>query len=157
MATTLMLRGVSPRRSGNYHHERTNCLVNAKRNTRYGSALPNRVLNTIPDSPVRNSTKARCAGVSIINSEDGHNKIASAAAGKMIRRRIREHGFTRLILPFKPISDSDLTSLPNTELPVVVEEMEPDVPGAKSISFNDSADTEFYRADKFVVLSKNFA
>lgn len=75
----------------------------------------------------------------------------------MIRRRIREHGFTRLILPFKPISDSDLTSLPNTELPVVVEEMEPDVPGAKSISFNDSADTEFYRADKFVVLSKNFA
>jgi hypothetical protein len=88
---------------------------------------------------------------SIINSEDGHNKAASAAAGKMIRRRIREHGFTRLILPYKPISDSDLTSLPNTELPVVVEEMEPDVPGAKSISFNGSPDTEFYRADKFVV------
>jgi len=87
----------------------------------------------------------------IAGAEDGHLKRASAAASKMVRRRIRENGFSRLILPYKQISDSDLNQLPDTELPVIIEEMEPSSPGAKSIAFNDSADTEFYRGDKFVV------
>ena len=79
----------------------------------------------------------------IAGAEDGHLKSASAAASKMVRRRIRENGFSRLILPYKQISDTDLNQLPDTELPVIIEEMEPFSPGAKSISFNDSADTEF--------------
>lgn len=87
----------------------------------------------------------------IAGAEDGHLKKASAAASKMVRRRIRENGFSRLVLPYKQISDSDLNQLPDTELPVIIEEMEPESPGAKSIAFNDSADTEFYRGDKFVV------
>jgi len=87
----------------------------------------------------------------IIAAPEGHLKNASDAGAKMIRRRIRENGYGRLILPFKPVSDGDLSRLPNTELPVMIEEMEPDSPGAKSISFNDSADTAFYRGDKFVV------
>ena len=37
------------------------------------------------------------------------------------------------------------------ELPVIIEEMEPESVGAKDISFNDTADTAFYRGDKFVV------
>lgn len=69
----------------------------------------------------------------------------------MVRRRIRENGFGRLILPFKPVTDADLNQLPDTELPVIIEEMEPESPGAKAISFNDTADTAFYRGDKFVV------
>jgi hypothetical protein len=88
---------------------------------------------------------------SIIAAPDGFLKNASEASGRMVRRRIRENGYSRLILPYKPVGDADLARLPNTELPVVIEEMEPDSPGAKSISFNDSADTAFYRADKFVV------
>jgi len=69
----------------------------------------------------------------------------------MVRRRIRENGFGRLILPFKPCSDADLARLPDVEVPVIIEEMEPESVGAKAISFNDTADTAFYRGDKFVV------
>ena len=87
----------------------------------------------------------------INNAEPGMLKNASEAGTQMIRRRLRENGFSRLILPFRTVSDADLNYLPDTELPVIVEEMEPDSPGAKSIPFNDSADTEFYRGDKFVV------
>lgn len=82
---------------------------------------------------------------------DGFLKNASEAGTQMIRRRLRENGFTRLILPFRQVSDADLNYLPDTELPVIVEEMEPDSPGAKAIPFNDTADTAFYRGDKFVV------
>jgi hypothetical protein len=56
---------------------------------------------------------------------------------------VAENGFHRLIMPFKTVSDGDLNQLPNTEPPVVVEEMEPDSFGAKTINFNDSADTRF--------------
>jgi hypothetical protein len=87
----------------------------------------------------------------IANANDGHLKNASEQSSRMVRRRIRENGFGRLILPFKPVTDADLNQLPDTELPVIIEEMEPSSPGAKAINFNDSADTAFYRGDKFVV------
>jgi hypothetical protein len=88
----------------------------------------------------------------IVEASDGHLKNASDMTSQVVRRRLRETGFRRLILPDKPISDSELVMLPDTELPVVVELMEPDSPGAKTISFNDTADTAFYRGDKFVVI-----
>jgi len=88
----------------------------------------------------------------IENAPEGHLKRASDAGGKMIRRKLRESGITRLVIPHKNVTDEDLTYLPNTELPVIVEEMEPDSPGAKAIPFNDSADTAFYRADKFTIV-----
>ena len=87
----------------------------------------------------------------IANAQDGQLKRASESSSRMVRRRIRENGFGRLILPFKPVTDADLNQLPNTELPVIIEEMEPLSPGAKAINFNDTADTAFYRGDKFVV------
>jgi hypothetical protein len=87
----------------------------------------------------------------ISRADDGLLKNASDAGTQMIRRRLRENGFSRLILPYKQVSDADLNYLPNTELPVIVEEMEPESPGAKAIPFNDTADTAFYRGDKFVV------
>jgi hypothetical protein len=82
---------------------------------------------------------------------EGRLKNASESGTKMVRRRIRENAFGRLILPFKPFTDSDLNQMIGTELPVIIEEMEPESPGAKAISFNDTADTAFYRGDKFVV------
>jgi len=87
----------------------------------------------------------------LANANDGILKNASDSSSRMVRRRIRENGFGRLILPFKPVSDSDLNQVVDSELPVIIEEMEPDSPGAKSITFNDTADTAFYRGDKFVV------
>jgi hypothetical protein len=88
----------------------------------------------------------------LMDAGDGLCKNASDMTSQVVRRRLRETGFRRLILPDKPISDSQLVMLPDTELPVVVELMEPDSPGAKTISFNDTADTAFYRGDKFVVI-----
>lgn len=88
----------------------------------------------------------------LIVAEDGPCKNASTASQDMIRKRIRENGFSRKILPPKQISNADLNRLPNTELPVIVEDMEADQPGAKSISFNDTPDTQFYRGDKFIVI-----
>lgn len=87
----------------------------------------------------------------IIDAQDGPNEKVASASTNMIRRKLRENGFSRLILPYKQVSDDELAYLPDTELPVIVEEMEPESPGAKSISFNDTADTRFYRMDKFVV------
>jgi hypothetical protein len=82
------------------------------------------------------------------NADDGHLKRASESSSKMVRRRIRENGFGRLVLPFDPVVDADLNQMIGTELPVIIEEMEPLSPGAKAISFNDTADTAFYRGDK---------
>lgn len=88
----------------------------------------------------------------LIDAEDGPCKNASSASQDMIRKRIRENGFSRKILPPKQISNADLNRLPTTELPVIVEDMESDQPGAKSISFNDTPDTQFYRGDKFIII-----
>jgi hypothetical protein len=81
---------------------------------------------------------------------DGQLKNASVAGTKMIKRRIREAGFARMILPFKPVVDPT-QRLPDSDMPVVVEEMEPDSPGAKSAAFMDSPDTVFFHGDTFVV------
>jgi hypothetical protein len=85
-------------------------------------------------------------------AEDGIQKNASAQGTRVIRRRIRESGFQRLIMEYEPISNDQLTYLPNTELAAKVEEMEPDSPGAKACTFNDGPDTQFYRGDKFIVV-----
>jgi hypothetical protein len=87
----------------------------------------------------------------IQDSPDGILKQASTASSNMIRRKIRENGFARSIIPPKPVGNEDLDRLPDTDLPVMIEDMEPLSPGAKSISFNDTADTAFYKGDKFVV------
>ena len=86
----------------------------------------------------------------IISAEDGPLTKAASAAGTMLRRRIRESGFLRQILPAQQIGNDDLTPQKDSELPVVLEEMEPDSPGAVSLPFSDTADTAFYRGDKFV-------
>jgi hypothetical protein len=87
----------------------------------------------------------------IQDSPDGILKQASTASSNMIRRKIRENGFARSIIPPKPVGNEDLDRLPDTDLPVIIEDMEPLSPGAKSISFDDTADTAFYKGDKFVV------
>jgi len=86
----------------------------------------------------------------ITDSEDGHNKEASSAASNMIRRRIREDGFARNILPSKTVSNDQLDRVPDHDRPVIIEDMEPGSKGAKSVPFGDSADTSFYYGNKFV-------
>lgn len=85
----------------------------------------------------------------ILESQDGEIKQASAAGTNMIRRRIREEGFTRRIIPPQPASNEDLDRVLEHDRPVIIEDMEPGSKGAKSIPFGDGADTEFYYGNKF--------
>lgn len=82
---------------------------------------------------------------------DGQLTKLASSSGRMIKRRIKESGFQRLILPYEPVGDR-LTFQLSTDLPAVIEHMEPLSPGAKAMPFNDSPDTAFYRGDKFLVV-----
>ena len=86
----------------------------------------------------------------ITDAEDGQIKNAASAASNMIRRRIREDGFSRNILPPKTVTNDGLDRVPDHDRPVIIEDMEPGSKGAKSIPFGDSADTSFYYGNKFV-------
>jgi hypothetical protein len=85
----------------------------------------------------------------IVAASDGEVKSASAAGTNMIRRRIREEGFTRRIIPPQTVTNDDLDRVLEHDRPVIIEDMEPLSPGAKSIPFGDSADTQFYYGNKY--------
>lgn len=80
---------------------------------------------------------------------DGEIKSASTAGSNMIKRRIREDGFLRRILPPQTVTNDDLDRVLEHDRPVIIEDMEPNSPGAKSIPFGDSPDTTFYYGNKF--------
>ena len=82
-------------------------------------------------------------------NSDGEVKEASAAGTNMIRRRIREEGFTRRIIPPQTVTNEDLDRVIDHDRPVIIEDMEPLSKGAKSIPFGDSADTQFYYGNKY--------
>jgi hypothetical protein len=86
----------------------------------------------------------------IIESPDGEIKQASAAGSQMIRRRIREDGFTRRIIPPQTVTNDDLDRVVEHDRPVMIEDMEPASRGAKSIPFGDAADTQFYYGNKYI-------
>lgn len=88
----------------------------------------------------------------ILSSEDGMQKEAATAGTNMIRRRIREEGFTRRIIPPQTVTNDDLDRVVTHDRPVIIEDMEPLSKGAKTMPFGDSADTEFYYGNKFVCL-----
>lgn len=87
----------------------------------------------------------------IVNAPSGELVKAGSASSNMIRRKIRENGFSRLVIPHRMVAKDDLNYESGTELPVVVGEMEPESPGAVSLTFNDTPDTAFYGLDKFTV------
>lgn len=84
-------------------------------------------------------------------AEGGQIEKLASQSGRMIKRRIKESGFQRLILPFEPVGNRITLQL-TTDLPATIEWMEPLSPGAKSIPFSDTPDTAFYRGDKFLVI-----
>lgn len=85
----------------------------------------------------------------IENADEGTIKKASAAGTNMIRRRIREEGFFRRILPPQDIDNSKLHPVIDHDRPVRIESMEPDSKGAISIPFSASADATPFYGDKF--------
>jgi hypothetical protein len=85
----------------------------------------------------------------ITEADNGEVKQASAAGTNMIRRRIREEGFARRIIPPVPVTNDDLDRVLQHDRPVIIEDMEPLSKGAKTIPFGDSADSEQYYGNKF--------
>lgn len=86
----------------------------------------------------------------IDEATDGEIKQASTAGSNMIRRRIREEGFLRRIIPPQTVTNDDLDRVIQHDRPVIIEEMEPLSRGAKSIPFGSSADTELYYGNKYL-------
>lgn len=87
----------------------------------------------------------------ILSSDIGVVKKASVSAEKATRTQIREEGFQRTILPFEDITNADLDYSGDSELSGVWFELEPDSPAARSIPYDASPNTAFYRAEKYVV------
>ncbi len=85
----------------------------------------------------------------ILDSGEGEIKYASTAGSNMIRRRIREEGFTRRIIPPETKTNEDLDRVLTHDRPVIIEDMEPLSKGAKSVPFGDTAETESYYGNKF--------
>ena len=87
----------------------------------------------------------------IEQARSGELTKVSSSSGSFIRRRIRENGFSRNIITPENVTNADLDRFERTELPGMIEDMEPHSPGAKAIPFNDTPDTAFYRGDKYTV------
>jgi hypothetical protein len=88
----------------------------------------------------------------ILESGDGEVKTASTAGTNMIRRRVREDGFLRNIIPPETVTNADLDRVQQHDKPVIIEDMEPLSPGAVSLPFGGSADSTFYYGNKFIVV-----
>lgn len=87
----------------------------------------------------------------IMGSPDGHVKAASAAATEMTRRVLREDKFSAAILPYASISNDQLDYFLEMEDPAIIYEMEPAIPGAMSISNENTANTVTFKGDKYLL------
>lgn len=84
---------------------------------------------------------------SVIAAGNGDLVKTSAQASTHIRRRIRENLFVDEILNPEPVTEFDRFDY--TDLPGIIEDMEPDNPGAVAIPFSDAPSKWLYRGDKF--------
>ncbi len=87
----------------------------------------------------------------ILDASDGQVKEAATAGTNMIRRRIREEGFTRRIIPPQTVTNDDLDRVVSHDRPVIIEDMESAQRGSKSMPFGDTAETQTYYGNKFLV------
>jgi hypothetical protein len=83
------------------------------------------------------------------NVTTGEVKEASAAGSNMIRRIIRENGFARRCMPPQTVTNDELSRLPDSVRPVIVEDMEPKSKGAASFAFGTSNDAATYYEDRY--------
>ena len=83
--------------------------------------------------------------------ETGSIKEAADASTSFIRRRLREDGFFRKVLPPQPLGNQDLDRVLTHDKPVRIEDFEPNAVAAKSIPFGEIADMDYFYGPKFLV------
>lgn len=88
---------------------------------------------------------------SLRQAQDGVLTKTSSTATNHIRKRIRENVFMDHILTPVPVQDGDLDRFETTDLPGIIEDMEPDQPMGIAIPFNDAPSQWIMRGDKFTV------
>ena len=87
------------------------------------------------------------------NTEPGNVvKRASDIASKATRTQIREEGVRRTFLPYEDVTPDSLEYFGDTELGARWFELEPQSPAARSIPYDASPNTEFFRAEKYAVV-----
>lgn len=112
--------------------------------------MSEKVASTTQDPEVENiQVQNRKLLEQITEADQGEVKQASAAGTNMIRRRIREEGFARRIIPPQVVTNDDLDRVLDHDRPVIIEDMEPLSKGASTIPFGDSAYSESYYGNKF--------
>lgn len=81
------------------------------------------------------------------------SKKASAIGTGIIRRRLKESGFLRRIQPIVAVQDSKLQNTSNLDTNdedlLVIDDIEPDQPGAVCIPFNATSTSHYYRGHRF--------
>lgn len=88
------------------------------------------------------------AALDSINS--GSMEKVAAAASVMTRRKLREDAYSPAIIPHEDVTNADLDYFLDERIGIICE-MEPDSYGAKSISFEDTADSMPYYGVKYVL------
>ncbi len=78
-------------------------------------------------------------------------KEAENAITDYTRKRVREDGFTRRILPSVPVSNSDLDRQLSTSKPVMIIDMEAESPAAVTVPFEEAPNQVYMRADRYAV------
>jgi hypothetical protein len=81
------------------------------------------------------------------------SKKASAIGTGIIRRRLKESGFLRRIQPIVPVPDAKLQNTSNLDTNdedlYVIDDIEPDQPGAVCVPFNATSTSHYYRGHRF--------
>ena len=81
----------------------------------------------------------------------GMEKTALDAVNEFTRTTVREDGIWRRIIPMVQVSNSDLTRLPNTDLPCIVVDKEPSSPAAVSLPFGPLPPRWYIKGSRYVV------
>lgn len=102
-------------------------------------------------------SKIRMQNEAFVNAIlSGNVKVAQEAGDNFLKRRVREDGVVREILPPHRVNKEDFVPQVNTDQPVIIVEMEPGSPGAMSMPFGDYNPPTFYMQGKrfMVVLDR---
>jgi len=86
---------------------------------------------------------------SLLSAPDGPQKVASDAGTAGIRTRIREEGWTRKIFNVESVTHDDMDRSADHDHPVIIDEIEPESPGAVNITFDGSAETHYFDGPRF--------